>query len=116
MTDESFSELRYDGHNYKWGYQIAEDEQRHQWFKLDLDPSQSRGTSELARCFPDPMAAPPGYDVSPEKLVTDYLTALRKHAEHILRYKLPNSALRSVPIEFIVSTTYIRYETRKNTS
>ena len=48
------------------------------------------------------MAAPPGYDTSPEKLVTDYLTALRKHAEQILRYKLPSSALQSIPIEFIV--------------
>lgn len=97
------TELQYDGHNYKWGYQIREDEQRHQWFKLGLDPAQIRSISELARQFPDPMAAPPGYDTTPEKLVTDYLTALRKHAEQILRYKLPSSAIQSLPIEFIVS-------------
>lgn len=107
MTDPLLrgSELQYDGHNYKWGYQIGEDEQRHQWFKLDLDPTQSRGTSGLAHCLPDPMAAPPGYDISPEKLVTDYLTALRKHAEQSLRYRLPKGALKSTSIEFIVSST-----------
>lgn len=68
-----------------------------------MDPSLSRGTSELAQRFPDPMAAPPGYDATPEKMVTDYLTALRKHAEQMLRYKLPGSAIDSLPIEFIVS-------------
>lgn len=36
--------------------------------------------------------------------MTDYLTALRKHAEQVLRYKLPESALTSTPIEFIITT------------
>ena len=56
------------------------------------------------------MAAPPAYDVNTEKLVTDYLTALRKHAEQILRYKLPSSALESLPIEYVVSQAcfYVR--------
>ena len=48
------------------------------------------------------MASPPGYDSLPEKLVRDYLTSLRQHAEQVLRYKLPESALQSTPIEFIV--------------
>ncbi|MCJ1259426.1 hypothetical protein MMC24_007263 [Lignoscripta atroalba] len=73
------------------------------WFKLDIDPSQRRGTYDLAKNFPDPMASPPGYDTPPEKLVKDYLTALRKHAEQILRYKLPQSALQSTPIEFVIT-------------
>ena len=52
------------------------------------------------------MAAPPGYNITSEKLTTDYLTALRKHGEQVLRYKLPSSALQSLPIEFIVSLKY----------
>ena len=36
--------------------------------------------------------------------MTDYLTALRKHAEQVLRYKLPESALSSIPIEFVITT------------
>lgn len=96
-------EIQYDGQNYKWGFQIGDFGLRHQWFKLDLDPSQQHGTSDLAKSFPDPMASPPGYGIPTEKLVTDYLTSLRKHAEQVLRYKLPQSALQSTPLEFVIT-------------
>ena len=96
-------EIRYDGRNYKWGCQINDSDPRHQWFKLDLDPSQKRNT-ELATMYPDPVAAPPSYEHSAEDLTADFLTALREHAEHVLRQKLPQSALKSTPIEYIVST------------
>ena len=33
----------------------------------------------------------------------DYLTALRKHAEQILLYRLPQSGLQSTPIEYIIT-------------
>lgn len=36
--------------------------------------------------------------------MTDYLTALRKHAEQVLRYKLPESAVNTTPIEFVITT------------
>lgn len=98
-----FREVQYDGQDFKWGFQISESELRHQWFKLDLDPFQHRGTWNLAAQFPDPAASPPGYDKSTEKIVTDYLTSLRKHAEQVLRYKLPASALLSTPIEFVIT-------------
>ena len=97
-------ELRYDGNQYQWGFQISDEEQRYQWFKLDLDPSQARGTSELARRYAADKALPPGYDVGAEKLVTDYLTALRKHAETFLKHKLPESALKSTLIEYIITS------------
>lgn len=70
---------------------------------MGLDPSQIRENTELASRYPDPLACPPAYDASAEKLVKDYLTALRKHVEQILRYKLPQSALHSTPIEFIIT-------------
>ena len=92
-------EIAYDGENYKWGFQIEESTQRHQLFKLDLDPSQVL-ESPLASKYVDPVRAPPGYD--PPKLVTDFLTGMRQHAERTLRYKLPQSALLSTPIEYIV--------------
>lgn len=96
-------EIKYDGQNFKWGFQIGDSELRQQWFKLDLDPSQLQGTSDLARRFPDITAAPPQYDLPIEKVVTDYLTALRKHAEQVLRYKLPAGALISTPLEFVIT-------------
>ncbi|KAL9000689.1 MAG: hypothetical protein Q9169_000725 [Polycauliona sp. 2 TL-2023] len=43
------------------------------------------------------------YERGPEKLVKDYLTALRTHAERVLRNKLPQSALTSIPIEFVIT-------------
>lgn len=99
------SEIQYSSGSYKWGFQIPDYGQRHQWFKLGLDPAHGRSSSStLARDFPDPNAAPPEYNHSPEKLVTDYLTALKKHAEQVLRYKLPKSTLISTPIEFIITT------------
>ena len=97
-------EIQYNGQDYKWGFQIAEFGQRYQWFKLGLDPSRRRDVSQLAKMFPDPMAAPPAYDMPPEKLVKDYLTALRKHAEQILRYKLPQNAIQSIAMEFVVGS------------
>ena len=94
-----FREIAYDGNNFKWGFQIGESAERHKWFKLDLDPSQVR-TSPLAPNYVDGIRAQPGYD--PPKLVTDFLTAIRTHAERALRYGLPAGALLSTPIEYIV--------------
>ncbi|KAL8840764.1 MAG: hypothetical protein Q9170_001202 [Blastenia crenularia] len=70
---------------------------------LRLDPAQARGTSNLAVKYPDPNAAPPAYGRGSEELVKDYLTALRTHAERILRHKLPQSALASTAIEFVIT-------------
>ncbi len=78
-------------------------DQRHQWFKLGLDPSQTRDATELVSKYPDPLASPPDYNIAAEKLVQDYLTALRKHAEQILRYRLPASALQYTLIEYIMT-------------
>lgn len=104
-ADTLIREIKYSGEGLKWGFQIGDYGQRHQWFKLGLDPAQStNAATTLARQYPDPNASPPEYNHSPEKLVTDYLTALRKHAEEVLRYKLPGSALASIPIEFIITT------------
>lgn len=96
------TEIRYDGQDYTWGFQIPEHDQRHQWFKLDLDPTQTSLTRGLANAHIDPIAAPPSYHKTAEELCTDYLTALRKHAELVIRNKLPASAFISTPIEYVV--------------
>ncbi|KAL8797968.1 MAG: hypothetical protein Q9182_007072 [Xanthomendoza sp. 2 TL-2023] len=101
--DKVPTELRYDENDAKWGFQVDDFGPRYQWFKLDLDPSQSRGVSDLSRQYPDQHALPPGYNISGEKLFTDYLTALRKHTEEVLKHKLPQSILKSTPIEYIIT-------------
>ncbi|KAL8882652.1 MAG: hypothetical protein Q9198_000387 [Flavoplaca austrocitrina] len=84
-------EIQYsDGRESKWGFQIPSDVQRHKWFKLLLDPSSNIDTGQ-AKNFSDRQAAPPGYDLEPEDIVADYLTALRKHFEAILKLSLPSS-------------------------
>lgn len=102
-SDKVPTELRYEHGECKWGFQVDDYGLRHQWFKLDLDPSQSRGISDLSRQFPDQHALPPGYSASSEKLCTDYLAALRKHTEEVLKFKLPSSIIRSTPIEYIIT-------------
>lgn len=94
-------EITYDGENYRWGFQIEDSEQRHQWFKLALDSSQACDM-KLAYRYPDPLAYPPPYDA--EKLATDFMTALRQHTVRVLRHNIPESALLSTPIEYIVCT------------
>jgi molecular chaperone DnaK (HSP70) len=95
--------LKYNGLSYKWGYQIKELEERHEWFKLELDPSQSRVQSSLATRYPSDYALPPSYDVPCERLVTDYLTALRESAETYLLEKLGEVVLRTTPREWIIT-------------
>ena len=102
-ADTHVSELRYENEQVKWGFQVDDYGLRHQWFKLDLDPSQSRGVSDLSRQFPDQHALPPGYSASSEKLCTDYLGALRTHTEEVLKFKLPSSIIKSTPIEYIIT-------------
>ncbi|KAI4195683.1 MAG: hypothetical protein LQ346_003376 [Caloplaca aetnensis] len=103
-SDKVPTEIQYYGNGYTWGFQIGESGQRHQWFKLGLDPTNARDTSDLAVKYPDRNAAPPAYGRTPEELVTDYLTALRIHAERVLRHKLPESALDSTPVEYVITT------------
>ncbi|KAI4268935.1 MAG: hypothetical protein L6R38_007671 [Xanthoria sp. 2 TBL-2021] len=102
-SDKVPTEIQYSDQGYKWGFQISDFGQRHQWFKLGLDQSQSGGSSGLAKKYPDNNASPPAYGRGPEVLVKDYLTALRCHAERVLRHKLPQSALVSTPIEFVIT-------------
>ncbi|KAL9641359.1 MAG: hypothetical protein Q9204_000054 [Flavoplaca sp. TL-2023a] len=73
------SEIQYtDRRDFKWGFQIPGDVQRHKWFKLLLDPDSSNIDIGQANQSNDRQAAPPGYDLEPEDLVEDYLTNLRK--------------------------------------
>lgn len=92
-------EITYEGENYRWGFQIKDSEQRYQWFKLALDPSQPL-TSGLASNYIDPLAYLPPYNA--EKLSTDFMTAIRQHTERVLRKSILKSALRSTPVEYIV--------------
>lgn len=97
--------LKYDNNlnSYRWGFQIRDNEERLEWFKLDLDPSQDRGETGLSRTFPRPPALHRPNNVSSQRLVTDYLKALKNHAEYMLKERLPDVILRATPREYILT-------------
>ena len=113
-SDKVPTELQYDVDGaVKWGFQILESQHRHQLFKLELDESRRYKKTTVAQNFPDPKALPPGYNTTGEKLITDYLTALRKHADQILRNKIPVSAFASTPIEYVVTVPAVWSDSAK---
>lgn len=93
-----------------WGFGIPDDEPRHQWFKLALDPSHCNDcTSLLAIDFPDPKALPPGYNrkLDAVKLTIDYLGLLHSHTLEILRLKLGDSVVNTTPINYTITVPAI---------
>jgi molecular chaperone DnaK (HSP70) len=102
-SDKVPTELRYEGSACKWGFQIRPNDERFQWFKLDLDPFVPTEASELSKKYPDLKALPPGYQHQPTTLVTDFLESLRQHAERILILKLGEEIIRSTPVEYIIT-------------
>lgn len=103
------TELSYVSGARKWGFEIEEGDDRHQWFKLGLDPSQENEVSHLTISYPDPKALPPSYDgaVGAVKLSTEFLSCLREHAVNVLRLKVGNGVVESTPIRFIVTVPAI---------
>lgn len=113
-SDKVPTEIRYekDG-SPRWGFRILDSQPRHQLFKLELDESRRYKQTYLARNLSDPRGLPPGYDKTAERLIQDYLTALREHAEKTLRNKIPASAFTTTPIEYIVTVPAVWTENAK---
>ena len=110
ITDDKVpTEIRYDGQDFIWGFQIPEYGQRHQWFKLNLDHTQSSLLRGVATGYIDLMAAPRSYDKTVDNFSTNYLTALRRHTKLVMRNKLPSSAVISTPVEHVVCFTKVPY-------
>ena len=86
----------------RWGFQVDDTEPKYEWFKLGLDPVQERDT-ELARKYPSATALSRVDDESCERLVVEYLTALRTHVEKVLEDTLPDSIFKSTPTEYIIT-------------
>ncbi|KAK5056031.1 hypothetical protein LTR84_012582 [Exophiala bonariae] len=108
-SDKVPTEMIYDEDELRWGFMIKDDEARHQWFKLDLDPTHENEVSRLTINFPDPKALPPLYDGASGavKLSTDYLSCLRQHTVNILKLKLGEGVVNSTPIRYIITVPAI---------
>ncbi|KIW81060.1 hypothetical protein Z517_04083 [Fonsecaea pedrosoi CBS 271.37] len=110
------TELSYTDTDCLWGFGIPDEQPRHQWFKLALDPNQkSNELSLLAVDYPDPKALPPGYNDEPSrtKLVTDYLRELQQHTEKILRRKLGDSIFDTTPLRYTITVPAVWSDSAK---
>ena len=103
---ERNSEIQYDGDIFHWGFQIGEFEPRNKWFKLGLDASSDRAKLGQLLIATDAENAPTA-NQPPTTMVTDYLTALRKHVEVVLHHKLTADFLKSTPIRYILTVPAI---------
>lgn len=108
-SEKAPTELSFSGGTVRWGFQIPEDDQRYQWFKLGLDPEQEKEVSYLSVNYPDPKALPPAYGSanSPANLATKYLSCLREHTLHILKLRLGEGVVNSTPFRFIITVPAI---------
>lgn len=96
------TELVYGDDGMRWGFQIKENEKRHRWFKLGLDPETVQTDSKLVRDYPDDTLLPPPYGCTPEKMPTDFLRALRQHVYDAMSTKLSPTAIENSIFVFIV--------------
>jgi molecular chaperone DnaK (HSP70) len=76
-------------------------EPRHEWFKLGLYPTAER--KGLGKEYPSKSTLSPQSPEEYEKLVIDYLTDLRKHAEDIMRITYGDRLLSRMSMEYIIT-------------
>lgn len=110
--------LQYDDDNgdpSRWGFQTELDpsESKYQWFKLELDPKLKRS---LGRKYPK-TTIPPRDEAHVEKLITNYLEQLRKHAESRIKASFAGSnesLLVGIPWAYIITVPAVWPEAAQN--
>ncbi|EDN09118.1 Hsp70 family chaperone [Histoplasma capsulatum] len=101
-------EIRFDGpgnEQFKWGFQIKHGQERHIWFKLDLDPDNSRvgKLTQLSRTLKDLFVSPPEYQRTTEDIVAAYLTGLRRHAVAHLEKLYGSAVMKDCQLDWIIT-------------
>ncbi|KAL2075815.1 hypothetical protein VTL71DRAFT_758 [Oculimacula yallundae] len=91
--------LKYDGRDYRWGFQVQpEEEGKCEWFKLSLYDKIEE--NDLTRRYP--IVLPDVDKPDSEKMVIDYLTSIREHVEQYLSDTL-RTAWTTTPREWIIT-------------
>lgn len=80
---------------------MPEDGKKHEWFKLGIN-AELEASSELLRKYPSPTAFLV-YGDECEKLITDYLTSLRKHADSYFKSHFGSTVSGTAPREYIIT-------------
>lgn len=104
----------FDEISVKWGYELEEEELKHEWFKLGLcsvyDPTG------LGSRYPSRTALPTVYGAECEKIVTDYLRCLRKHVEKCIRERNGDTWLKNRRPEYIITVPAVWTEKAQATT
>ena len=65
----------------------------------------------MERELPDSHASATDGHITAEKMVIDYLTALRQHVEQVLKYKVPKDTLAHTPLQYCLTVPAVWSET-----
>ena len=95
--------LRYVDGKVEWGFQFQASEQHHRWFKLELDSQHKHKIQGFVAILMELGVPKIDAHIPPEQKVTDYLTALRRHAEEVLRHKVSASPILETPVRYVLT-------------
>ncbi|KAF3360981.1 hypothetical protein VDGD_07654 [Verticillium dahliae] len=93
-SDKVPTKLRYSNGDVQWGFSIpvtAPQKEIVEWFKLDLDPTLQGMGNTVAQ------EARAGRSVN--QLVTDFISSLGEHLRYMLRMKLGEHIVSTIPLE-----------------
>ncbi|CRK13867.1 hypothetical protein BN1723_010139 [Verticillium longisporum] len=108
-SDKVPTKLRYSNGDVQWGFSIpvtAPQKEIVEWFKLDLDPTLQGMGNTVAQ------EARAGRGVN--QLVTDFISSLGEHLRYMLRMKLGEHIVSTIPLEFCVTVPAIWSELAKD--
>lgn len=120
VNNRQYSTLQYDdkhGSPARWGFETNVDstESKYQWFKLELDPKLRTILGQ--RKYPKGTIEADD-EAHVEKLITDYLTLLRKHAQDRIKasFATYENLLKAVVWEYIITVPALWPEAAQNTT
>ncbi|ORY66496.1 uncharacterized protein BCR38DRAFT_430485 [Pseudomassariella vexata] len=107
--------LNYENGNIRWGFELDAVEKKYEWFKLEQNPNISK--HELTRSYPK-TTIPPRDAAHVEKLITDYLSLLRKHVEARIKATFDGleALFRDISWEYIITVPALWPEIAQNTT
>lgn len=90
-----------DATNYRWGYDLEDEEHKHEWFKLGLYPEFLQST--LAKSHPIHTALGSDYGSECEKLTTDYIRKLVAHVKRDIENQMGEDFFKFQNIAYIIA-------------
>ncbi|KAL0636260.1 hypothetical protein Q9L58_004717 [Maublancomyces gigas] len=106
-TEKVPTELKYSKNyrdpGYRWGFEVEQEPEKLIWIKLLLEPTQESFPNALLAAS----AALIPKDKEPVDLVTDYLSALKKHIESVFEGHYGKAFMQSTKIEYFLTVPAI---------